>query len=173
MYCCICGANLAGKSTSCRSCGAPVPPESPSQSGSSLALEEGAIRDILSEDRQSTGCHKCGSKATQHTWQFGLGKVIASRHAWGQTAISAAVSAVTLPLLGAGVLKLPGKETSFHVLRLRLNLCDSCARSKGTAYSMHPAWKKATSLRASSSAEKECRKAPIPFRDGTFFENPI
>ena len=147
MYCCICGAELKGKSTSCPSCGAPVAPESPSQSSSSLSpQQEAIIRDIVSEDRQSTGCHKCGSKAAQHTWQFGLGKVISSRHAWGETAISAAVSAVTLPLLGAGILKLPGKETSFHVLRLRLNLCDSCARSKGTAYSMHPARKKATSL---------------------------
>jgi hypothetical protein len=72
--------------------------------------------------------------------------VISSRHAWGETVISTVVSAATLPLLGAGIFKLPGKETSFQVLRLRFNLCDSCARSKETSYSMHPSWKKANSL---------------------------
>lgn len=147
MYCCNCGAKLTGRSTLCPSCSTPIPPESLPQNDAPIAVEEQAvIRDIVSEDLQSTGCHKCRSNAAPHTWQFGLGKISSSRHAWGETAISAAVSAVTLPLLGAGALKFPGKKTSFQVLRLRLRLCDSRARHRQRAYSMHPAWKKAQAL---------------------------
>jgi hypothetical protein len=101
---------------------------------------------ILSADLHSSSCHKCGSNAAPHVWLFGLGKIVSNRRAWGETAVTAAVSAVTLPLLGAGALRFPGKKTSFQVLQLRLRLCDPCARGKDTAYSMHPAWTKAMAL---------------------------
>jgi hypothetical protein len=75
-----------------------------------------------------------------------LGRITSTRQTWGETVATAAVSAVTIPLLGAGALRLPGKKTSFDVLQLRLRLCDSCAREKNTAYSMHPGWRRAMAL---------------------------
>jgi hypothetical protein len=147
MHCCRCGAKLADDAKSCAGCHAPVASEESSRAGPPNAVDQEAIiSEILAQDSHSGSCHKCGSNLPLHTWRFGLGKIVSSRRDWGETAVSAAVSAVTLPLLGAGALRFPGKKTSFHMLQLRLRLCDSCARSKDTAYSMHPGWRNATSL---------------------------
>jgi hypothetical protein len=107
--------------------------------------EEAVLNEIISADLHCSSCHKCGKPAL-HNWFFGLGKVISVRRAWGDSAIAAAVSAVTLPLIGAGALRFPGKKTSFQVLRLQLRLCDSCVRRKDSAYSIHPAWQRAAAL---------------------------
>jgi hypothetical protein len=74
-----------------------------------------------------------------------LGKKISSKRAWGGTAWSLAVSAITVPLIGAGGVQLPGKNTRLRVLRLRLVLCDSC-RQKRLNYSVHPWWATANRL---------------------------
>ena len=73
-------------------------------------------------------------------WDFGLGKPIASKRVWASTAASLAVSAMTVPLFGLGRLDLPGRKTTFTVLRLQLVLCESCQQRGGIHYSVHPWW---------------------------------
>ena len=147
MYCCKCGAKIGQRAASCPSCGVSTAHDPGSQSSTPAdAAQEEAVRAILSEDQRVGQCHRCGNSASSWTWEFGLGKVILKKRTWGATAASVVASAVTLPTLGIGVLHSPGKQTRFSVLQLRLRLCDSCARDKRTAYSMHPSWKKAIAL---------------------------
>ena len=71
--------------------------------------------------------------------------IVSIKRAWGETAVSAVLSAVTVPLIGYGMLRMPGEKTKFNVLCLRLVLCDACWR-KRVGYSSHPFWREAIKL---------------------------
>jgi hypothetical protein len=103
------------------------------------------IDELLPIGQKPHECHACGRKDNLHGWDFGLGKPISTKRAWGKTAWSIAVSAVSLSLGGAGIVQLPGTKTRLRVLRLRLILCESCIRGQ-TNYTLHPWWEPARRL---------------------------
>lgn len=80
-----------------------------------------------------------------------------------EAAWSVAVSPVTIPLIGAGGLRLPGRKTSYRVLRLRLILCDSCWGGQ-TRYSLHPWWRTAIRLGYTEFFDAEGLKKLEPAR---------
>lgn len=95
-------------------------------------------------------CHYCASETDLVRWDFALMKVEESRISIGATAASAAISALTLPMLGAGVLRLPGRSHSGQALHLRLTTCKPCCKTHGNFFglfmlneqraSAHPLW---------------------------------
>lgn len=142
MFCCACGAPTVDDARFCHKCGKPVPAEP----AISEPNPQQPRQETLSPDSRLNQCHSCGRKDNLHGWDFGLAMPLASGRVWSSTVASVAVSAVTIPLLGVGGFQLPGKRTTFRVLRLRLLLCDSCARQGGKHYSLHPSWGEATRL---------------------------
>jgi hypothetical protein len=135
MYCCICGTPLPVRAGYCQACGTRIPQEQ------NLFKESGvAPADDLSViDLRPNECHGCRSRLNLSRWDFALAKVVASKRTWGETVASAALSAATIPLFGAGMLRLPGKSTRYCVLRLQLVLCPSCGREQ-INYGLHPWW---------------------------------
>jgi hypothetical protein len=81
-------------------------------------------------------CFVCGSEENLVQFEFGLAKTRTQRN-WGETAASAILSAVSLPLTGFGLIRLPGKSTQTSVFTLRFTACSRCA-SKNLDYSFHP-----------------------------------
>jgi len=160
MFCCKCGARNPDDATYCRSCGSllckgnePKVEQSPRKPTTheveTLPDEEQRrlIDELLPIDQKPHECHACGRRDNLHGWDFGLGKPISTKRAWGETVRSVAVSAVTLPLIGAGGVQLPGKKTCLRVLRLRLILCDSCIREQTNyTFHVHPWWEPARRL---------------------------
>ena len=142
MFCCGCGAPTVDDARFCHNCGKSLPAET---ALAKTNLEQ-PKQETLSTDIRLQQCRSCGRKDNLYGWDFGLGMPVASRRDWSYTLASVAVSAVTLPLLGAGVFQLPGKTTTLRVLRLRFLLCDSCARQGGKPYSLHPSWGEAMRL---------------------------
>jgi len=159
MYCCKCGAKIYLDARHCHNCGSFLPPsvgETSLQRSTSHELlrprnesineeQRSLVKELLTTDRKEHECHKCGAREKLSSWGFGLGRVISSKHTWSETAASAAISAITLPLIGFGALRLPGKKTNLSVLRLRLVLCEFC-RKEGATYSVHPWWNGAQRL---------------------------
>lgn len=142
MFCCKCGARLDPGALQCSNCG-DVLPEFGLRNSPTADVTQNSVQDSVRGG--STKCHKCGSPDKVHSWEFGLGRATSSSRSWSGTALSAALSAITVPLTGFGVLQLPGKKTTFSVLRLRLTLCDSCWRNR-EGYSCHPLWAEAQRL---------------------------
>jgi hypothetical protein len=158
MFCCKCGARNPDDANYCHKCGGLLYSETPEHSDQLIENRvphqferaEGderrrLIEELLAIEQRPHECHACGRAENLNGWDFGLGKKISTKRAWGETAWSVAVSAVTIPLLGAGGLQLPGKNTRYEVLRLRLILCGSCWEGEAK-YSLHPWWQKATQL---------------------------
>jgi hypothetical protein len=137
MFCCKCGAETHPCDRYCHNCGDTLPQDI------EVTSEKRSVQPKVGNKNQR--CHKCGSPERLYSWDFGLGKAISSKRAWGETALSAAFSAVTVPLTGYGVLRLPGKRTKFSVVRLSLVLCDSCLRNR-EGYTCHPMWSEAQRL---------------------------
>ncbi len=154
MFCCKCGAKVYDGTKYCHNCGSALPdpapdvglyaPEDIGRKVGSVGATSGSSSEGKSA-RKETKCHKCGASGGLKAWDFGLGMVVSTKRTWGETAVSAAISAITVPLIGYGMLRLPGKKTSFNVLRLRLVLCDACLRTR-VGYSSHPFWKEANRL---------------------------
>jgi hypothetical protein len=95
-------------------------------------------------------CHGCGAADDSVGHEFGLVRVKDKSRDWSATTLSAALSAFTLPLLGAGALYGPSKDSAGQLLRLRLRLCPKCTderrgifggfKANETACSIHPVW---------------------------------
>jgi ribosomal protein L40E len=159
MFCCKCGTQNPDDANYCHDCGSSLYREAAKHSSDQSTRDEVSrqvetpqdeeqrrlIDELLPIDQRTKECHACGRRNNLHGWDFGLGKKSSSARAWGGTALSIAISAVTIPLIGAGGLQLPGKSTRYQVLRLRLVLCDSCWDGK-VKYDLHPWWQKATQL---------------------------
>jgi hypothetical protein len=67
---------------------------------------------------------------------FGLAKVKKSRK-WNETIASLIFSAISVPLGGYGLIRIPGKSTETEMFTLRLLLCRNCF-SEYPDYSLHP-----------------------------------
>jgi len=134
MFCCRCGAPIFQQASICLSCGGDLS-DPPSKATSVSA--EGTPAPLK--------CHSCGKSDELVAWDFGLGKTITTKSNWDETLISGAISAVALPLIGVGIVRLPGNRSTFAVLRLRLLLCESCCRNRAS-YSCHPYWNEANRM---------------------------
>jgi hypothetical protein len=158
MFCCKCGARNPEDAGFCHKCGASLYKEEARLMGGTTKNENlrqvgtpspeeqrQLIDELLPIDQKPHECHACGRADNLYAWDFGLGKKISTKRAWGETAWSVAVSAVTIPLFGAGGLQFPGKKARLRVLRLRLILCDSCRQGQ-IKYNLHPWWEPARRL---------------------------
>jgi hypothetical protein len=158
MFCCKCGTRNPDDANYCHKCGSPLhtaearnlvqgdknrvsQPVEPPRSEE----ERRFIQELLPIDQKAHECHACRRKENLHGWDFGLGKKISTTRDWSGTALSVVVSAVTVPLLGAGGLQWPGKTKQYQILRLRLILCDSCWEGQAK-YGLHPWWQTAIRL---------------------------
>jgi len=176
MFCCKCGARNPDNASYCRECGNSLYREATRHLDQSAGdgvprlvetpqneEQRRLIDELLSIDQRPHECHACGKAHNLHSWDFGLGKKISNERAWGETAWSIAVSAVSIPLVGVGGLQLPGKKTRYQVLRLRLILCDSCWEGQ-TKYGLHPWWQKAIQLGYTEFFDAEGLKKLEPAR---------
>jgi hypothetical protein len=158
MFCCKCGARNPEDAQYCHKCGGilysemPVRPDQSAKNNVPLQLNNAQseeqrrlVEELLSIDQRPHECHACGRTDNLYSWDFGLGKKISSKRAWHRTAASVAISALTIPIIGAGALVLPGKNVHYQVLRLRLVLCGSCWEGEAK-YGLHPWWQKAIQL---------------------------
>src|SRR5256885_15855613 len=121
MFCCRCGAPIFQQAPVCLSCGGAI--SDPASAATSVSAEGTPIPLI---------CHNCGKSDELVAWDFGLGRAITTKRNWDETLISGAISAVTLPLIGVGMVRLPGNRSTFAVLRLWLLLCESCSRNRSS-----------------------------------------
>jgi hypothetical protein len=96
-------------------------------------------------------CFDCGATTDLTYHQFGLARITKTERDWKSVGISAAISAATLPLLGAGALYGPSKTQTANILRMRLVFCKSCVDKRRGFFggftanaehcSSHPLWK--------------------------------
>ncbi len=95
-------------------------------------VQEKQSSDKLLRKLQATDdpCHDCGSTEALASFNFGLTRNQEPARDWSSTRISAAASAITLPLLGIGAVYGPGKSSTAELLRLQLKLCPSCVNAR-------------------------------------------
>lgn len=99
-------------------------------------------------------CHYCGGTDELMRYNFALMRVESSKLKVGEAFASAAIAAATIPLLGAGVLRLPGRSHAGAALHLRLVVCKPCRKKHGGLFgvftlneqraSQHPLWRTLT-----------------------------
>jgi hypothetical protein len=95
-------------------------------------------------------CHGCGNTENLTDFEFGIARNQKQERDWKSTGISAAVSAVTIPLLGFGAFYGPSKTSTAQLLRLQLKLCPTCINSRKGFFggfaategncALHPMW---------------------------------
>jgi hypothetical protein len=95
-------------------------------------------------------CHGCGATEGLSHHDFGLVRITKRERDWKSVGISAAISAVTIPLVGAGALYGPSKTATGHVLKMRLALCVTCKDQRKGLFgtfsvrerdgTIHPLW---------------------------------
>lgn len=156
VYCCACGAENPDYGRYCHRCGkALIPdarnadlisksPTSRSQPRSADdsdedAAEITALQALARIDVKPSECHGCGRTQGLASYEFGLAKVLSVKRDWTRTAASVVVSAVSVPLTGLGMIKLPGNRTRVRALRMKLILCETCRRTQ-VNYPAHPWW---------------------------------
>lgn len=120
------------------------------------ARAEQMLPEILDERKfknalrgYNSPCHYCGSAGERVYLDFALMRVSGSSISIGQTVASAALSTVTIPLLGVGALSLPGKSLRGAAFHLKLVVCKPCCKKEGNMFgffmnerraSRHPLW---------------------------------
>jgi len=170
MFCCSCGTRNPEPAPSCYNCGAalisptivsvriPGPAvQSRPNNASFLDSDEGEIRGLrvlARTDSKSCECHVCGTREGLRYYRFGLARVMSVKRVWSETAASVVMSAISVPLVGVGMLRLPGKRTSVRALRLTLVLCEACDVSQPD-YTAHP-WYSAAQRLGYTALLSEC-----------------
>ena len=148
MYCCKCGTKIGSDAEYCQKCGTSLCTPQEKQFAERRAQQspqinhtedQALLERLLKAEANATRCHACGNKDNLSFWDFGLGKPIAAKSEWTQTALSIAISAATIPLTGLGFLRLPGRSIELSVFRLKLALCTTCHQQK-RGYEAHPLW---------------------------------
>jgi hypothetical protein len=112
-----------------------------------------ALNALVEIDEKSNECHKCGKPDTER-YTFGLAEMLLDKRHWWETIASVAISAITVPTLGRGMISFPGRTRRARILKFRLRLCHSCARKSKTifgtvreeSYAAHPCWERAHEL---------------------------
>lgn len=145
MFCCSCGAENPNNATVCWQCGtafiqlsASVSSQSEKQPHTAETQHLRSLSERLAAiDPKEDVCHGCGGKDGLTVYPFGLAKKLGREWHVAETIASVGISAVSLPLVGLGILRLPGNTTTFQVLRMKLVLCPNC-RKKRINYELHP-----------------------------------
>jgi hypothetical protein len=98
-----------------------------------------------------SSCHYCGSNSIFGGIDFALMRVDNSNRSWGSTIASAALSAITIPLIGGAALSLPRKSFQGDAYRMRVVACKDCMEKNSNIFglflpnkeraSKHPLWK--------------------------------
>jgi len=140
-----------------------LPPNSPTPEPEFTQEQRQLVDELFSIDKKPHECHACGRTDNLYTCDFGLAKKTGTKRDWSTTAWSVVVSAVTLPLLGAGGLNMPDKKNRLSVLRLQLVLCNVC-RATNFAYHFHPWWETAKRLGYTEFFDAERLKQLQPVR---------
>ena len=120
----------------CQGCGREAPPLSRSAGRRGVpdkqkrraieSIEENRLESLLRERPVKIGqCLICTSSYRLAAFDFGLAKVKVARD-WTATIASAAISAVAIPLVGFGAVRLPDKTTGIRMYKLRITLCEEC-----------------------------------------------
>lgn len=76
-------------------------------------------------------CHYCAASEALALYDFALMRVDGSNRNWSGMAVSVAVSAATVPLFGAALIRLPGRNYQGAALHLRLVVCRNCRKKHG------------------------------------------
>jgi hypothetical protein len=84
-------------------------------------------------------CHSCGGRDGLTGHPFALVRVTKRERDWKPVAISAALTALAFPLIGAGALYGPGKTTSGNLLGMKLILCAACLNNRKGLFGMYMA----------------------------------
>ena len=125
------------------------------------------IEEIYSLDEITVLCHKCGGTDMIQRHLFGLAEITSEKRTWLETAVSVAVSAISLPTIGYGTFAFPGKTQTAKILRLHLVLCADCTPQSKSLMGFgairiqlndavfHPAWQKAQELGFTKFLSKE------------------
>jgi hypothetical protein len=159
MYCSQCGIQTADDALYCHGCGSVLYRDrlfrqgrdscEPSVRPMERPVDEEYRRiaaELLPIDQKPDQCHYCGRREHLRSWDFGLAKKISAKRVWARTAVSLAMSVVSLPLAGYGVFSPPGTLERLKVLRLQLILCEACWRAGRSSFSLHPWWAAANRL---------------------------
>lgn len=133
MYCPGCGARMPDATELCQICGRRVPPltrplrsERAVQRPDPARSKDEELEDLLNRSPvRPDRCVICSTNGELAFFDFGLARVKVARN-WTETIASAAVSAVSLPLVGVGMVRLPGKTTTTSMFKLRMALCEEC-----------------------------------------------
>jgi len=95
-------------------------------------------------------CHYCESTDDLKHHDFALMNVDKTNRKWGETAASIALSAALFPVLGGGMVRLPGRSFQGAAIHLRLVVCKACRKKNGNIFgaffldekkaAKHPLW---------------------------------
>lgn len=144
MYCPACGTVLYEETVYCHKCGRRIswlePPTTvhiPTQQPrlkprNDKELIEALDRETLRYDR----CLVCSRIDNLVFIDFGLSRTKKGRK-WNETIASVVVSAVSIPLGGFGLIRLPGKTSETIMFPMRFTACKACV-SDDLDYSLHP-----------------------------------
>ncbi|MGB7549203.1 MAG: hypothetical protein WBM14_15800 [Terracidiphilus sp.] len=144
MFCPACGVALYEENGYCHKCGRKVPPLGPVAFSKIQVLQPplpprndnelvaALRREAVNLDR----CLLCGVADDLVYIDFGFAKTKTGRN-WSETVASVIMSAVSLPLGGFGLIRLPGKTTQTSMFTLRFPACAECA-SEDIDYTFHP-----------------------------------
>lgn len=117
-------------------------------------------------------CHYCGSEHDLIYLDFALMRVQETKREWAGTLATAAMSALTIPLVGAGRINLPSKLARGAAYHLKLVVCKPCCKKEGNMFglfminekraSKHPMWQVLQEAGFTKFLEKE--EMPDSFR---------
>jgi len=145
--CPYCRAELDRDSRFCHRCGhelstgQEIQPKAtvPSRSYQPIRLvqsDDELIAALRQTRPRSDECHICSGTSGLRKIDFGLAKYFVRRR-WAEMVGSLGVSAVTLYLMGIGMVTLPTKQTRRSIVRLRLVRCSKCA-DQPPQFTRHP-----------------------------------
>jgi hypothetical protein len=119
-------------------------------------------------------CHYCGSGDELVHHDFALMAVEKASRKWGETAASIALSAALFPVLGGGVVQLPGKSFHGAAIHLRLVVCKSCRKKNSNLFgafvinqqkaATHPLWSHLITAGFTKFIEKESMPDDFKYR---------
>lgn len=148
MFCPACGAELFEDAAYCHKCGrefqlpqAVAVPRAQTELPSRRLSKDELLSALKEKSVNLNKCHSCLAETGLLKLDFGLAMIKTGRN-WQETIASVAISAISLPLGGIGLIKLPSKNTEIDVLPLEFHICLDCFEEIGDArkidFSLHP-----------------------------------
>lgn len=117
-------------------------------------------------------CYYCSSEQDLVYFDFALMRISEAKREYSATLASAAMSAIAIPIIGFGALKLPGKSITGAAYHMKLVVCKPCSKKEGNMFGLfmmnekraakHPLWNTLQDAGFMKFLEQE--KMPEPFR---------